>query len=499
MTPSQQGSSIRPLIWFAVLVAGAFALYVSGLNIWYYGDDFQYLYDDPAARILWFFAHKNLYHGFYRPVNSAVIAVVQVLFGRETWAIHVVNIVVHGALAWLVYRFMTRARFVPAAAIAGSLFMLLSQANGGAVLSNDTFSQISGTFFGCLTLWALYRGYYHDGVTASASVRWGKYLLALAMFAICLASKETSVSFLPMIGLFLLVKNVRGGEWMRGAARTALEGAPFLVLTVAYMGVRSAIGLSQPSAGGGTYGFHVGFNIVSNFAQFVAAAVVPTSSADVFVAVKERAVPMLAITALGALAFVALVFAGLRRSGCGRPLGMLAAFAVLGLFPAVLMNHVGELYLYNAMPFISVLVGAAIGALLDRERSTVGIRRVVVAMLVVLAGLHVWGIQSKSAQMMVNGDRARRLLAQLTPIVAHTDKRLVYLMSPSDPRVEYSVFLMNGFSVFKWGAHIVWQDAGRPGVIVEVVDPGVPISADSAAAALRLTLRGDSVVVLDGQ
>lgn len=498
MTPSQQGSSVRPLIWFAVLLTGAFALYASGLNIWYYSDDFQYLYDDPAARILWFFAHKNLYHGFYRPVNSAVIAVVQVLFGRETWPIHVVNIVVHAGLAWLVYRFMRRARFAPAAAIAGAAFMLLSQANGGAVLSNDTFSQISGTFFGCLTLWSLYLGCYHDGVTASASVRWGRYLFALVMFAICLASKETSVSFLPMVGLFLLVKNVQDGDWRRGVARTALEGVPFLILTVAYMGVRSAIGLSQPSAGGGNYGFHIGFNIVSNFAQFVAAAVVPTSSADVFVAVKELAVPMLAITAVGALAFVVLVIAGLRRTGCGRLLGIFGVLAVLGLFPAVLMNHVGELYLYNAMPFIAVIVGAAIGALLDRERVAVGFRRAVTAMLVVLAGMHVWGIQSKSAQMMVNGDRARRLLAQLTPIVAHTDKRLVYLVSPPDPHVEYSVFLMNGFSVFKWGAHIVWQDAGRPGVSVEVIDPGVRVSADSIASALRLTLRGDSVVVMDG-
>lgn len=498
MTPSQQGSSVRPLIWFSALLTAAFALYACGLNIWYYSDDFQYLYDDPAGRILWFFAHKNLYHGFYRPVNSAVIAVVQVVFGRETWPIHVVNIVVHAVLAWLVYRFMTRARFAPAAALAGSAVMLLSQANGGAVLSNDTFSQISGTFFGCLTLWALYRGYYRDGVTASASVSRGDYLLALVMFVICLASKETSVSFLPMVGLFLLVKNLRGGDWMRGVARTALEGVPFLMLTVAYMGVRAAIGLSQPSAGGGTYGFHVGFNIVSNFAQFLAAAIVPTSSADVFVAVKERSIPMLAVTAAGALAFMVLVFAGLRRNGCGRLLTVIGALAVLGLFPAVLMNHVGELYLYNAMPFISVIVGAAIGALLDRERVAVGFRRAAAAMLVVLAGMHIWGIQSKSAQMVVNGDRARRLLAQLTPIVEHTDMRRVYLVSPPDPHIEYSVFLMNGFSVFKWGAHIVWQDAGRPGVNVEVVDPGVPISADTAAVALLLTLRGDSVVVMGG-
>ncbi|MBS1914270.1 MAG: glycosyltransferase family 39 protein [Bacteroidetes bacterium] len=485
--------------WLLMLILITFVLYVWGLNIWYYGDDFQYLYRNPADRLLYFFGHRNLFHGFYRPVNSSIIALTQLFAGRETWPIHLVNILVHALLAWLVYLFMRRERFTNTQAMVASIFMAFSQENAGAILSNDTFSQISGTFFGCLTLWMLYRGFVGSidaPRPSSAPFPLLSYLLALATFVVCLASKETSVSFLPMVGVFFLAAAPGTDAWGRRIANAILRSLPFLAITLAYMWVRLLIGLSQPSTSNdGTYGFHFGFNIVRNLGQFLFAAIIPASSSTTFVAVQQRQVVTLSIIAAASLVFLVAVVVGLMRGERNRTYLPLAAFTLLGLFPAALMNHVGELYLYNSMPFISVFVGAGLGTLLARGS---GMRRYIgLALLAVLLAVHAQAINQKRTEMQRNGDRARALMPKVLAYMPQVppNGRLL-LLNPPTREPEYSIFLINGYDVFKWGEHVFPQEGGRPDVTATVIDPEELSKPEYQSNALILTLApGDSVTV----
>ena len=146
-----------PSAWLMVLGLIGSAVYFSGLHIGYYGDDFGYVYPDPAARIFYYFYQPNPYIVNYRPVTSFLLAIIQTLFGLATWPIRVIHIFFHVLLCWFLYVFMTRQGLSRLQAMVGSLFLLLSQVNAIAVFSNDTFSQISGTFFGYAALWLLYR------------------------------------------------------------------------------------------------------------------------------------------------------------------------------------------------------------------------------------------------------------------------------------------------------------------------------------------------------
>lgn len=490
-------------LWLLVLSIATLAVYFSGLHIWYYGDDFQYVYTDPASRIFHFFHEKNLFHGFYRPVNSAIIAVVQVLFGRETWAIHIINILVHALLAWLIYLFMKRERFTTWQAVLASAFMVISQENASAVLGNDTFSQISGTFFGCLSMWLLYVGYTRNGDQGDASARRfpaGHYLLALLAYVVSLASKETSVAFGPMVFCVLVMVHRNMAGWGARLVRAVMEVIPFLALTLVYIWVRSAIGLSQPSGEGGGYGFGVGLNVVENLVQFLFAAIVPVSSASAFVAVKNKDMLLLGVIMIASLAFLGLVVYGLWRGERHRSLIPMLLFSLLGLVPAIFMNHVGELYLYNSMPFIAVLVGAGLGTMLERTRQSqrpltvLGFR----LFLGIITVSHIVGIQTKAAVMMDNGDRAARYLPQIASMVDKVPQGgTLLLLNPQSQEPEYSVFLMKPLSVFKWGVHIIKQETNRWDMTVEVIEQeDLDVNGTKAnMLVLRLQEDKDSIVV----
>src|SRR5262245_39345811 len=205
--------------WLGVLAIAAFVAFYPGLNIPYFADDFQYVGVAPGGRVFYFFTHRNPYHPFYRPVNSAVLIAIQRYFAFSTWPQHVINTLIHALTAWLVYLFMVRAKFTRLDALLGSSFMLLSQANAMAVLENDTFSQLAGTFFGYLALWLLYKCFFESGIKRRQRPLYGFYVPALTAFALALWSKETSISFALLVGAFFVVKNYRWRKWTSMVAR----------------------------------------------------------------------------------------------------------------------------------------------------------------------------------------------------------------------------------------------------------------------------------------
>lgn len=480
------------LAWFVVLGLIGFVIYFPGTRIDYYADDFQWYFDPPPASIFHYFLHENPnITNAYRPLQSSFLVAVQRSFGLDTLPIHLTQIALHIALSWLIYRWMVGYGFARWQAMLGSLFMLVSQANVMAVLSNDTLSQVCGPLFGGISLWLLHRsfGESRDGPRQGVT-NLGYYALSVGAFAASLLSKETSASFFVMVLCIILLKNAAIKHWSLQLRRALVEIAPYVVVLALYVGTRWALGLQRPAFHSGRYGLHIGSNIVKNFAMFAFQAVLPASSVKAFAALKHGELILLGVMAGGSLLFAVAVAYGLWHSRHRGLLALLGVFAVIGLFPVVLMNKVSELYLYNSMPFISILVGAGLGKLIELSGANRLKRIAVVLFAGFLLASHVSAVQSKARSMRDAGAQSTLLLSRIEPYLERVPQNgQLLLLNPAIDQVEYSVFVMSGFNVLNTGLHRINEISRRADFDVKLIQQAELPSGESAVpGALVLAL-----------
>ena len=149
--------------------------------------------------------------------------------------------------------------------------------------------------------------------------------------------------------------------------------------------------------------------------------------------------------------------------------------------------HVSELYLYNSMPLLALLVGAGLGGLIESYRTKPARLAASIAILTLLFVSHVIAIQSKASQMTENGERAAELLEQIRPYTSEVPRNgKLFLVNPASTQMEYSVFLMNGFNVLKDGGSIIYQVANRTEFQIEFLE---------ASELGRDVLENDSLVL----
>jgi hypothetical protein len=473
------------------------------MRVAYYADDFQWYFDPLPPHALHFLTHRNEAIGnAYRPLQAAFLVLVQSRFGLDTFPIHVALVALHCGLSWLVYVWM-RGRGLPVlhSALASGV-MLVSQANAFAVGSNDTLSQVAGTALGCLSLWFLAEHWLPDAPAAGPRVpRALAYALSVASFGLALLFKETSAPFGAMAVLLIL------GRWRhRLPHRLALEALPFILVVAAYLGVRQWLGIERFAFGPERYDLNLGvFNVARNLALFAFQSVLPTSSVVAYEAFEARALARSLAIVLASLLVGAVLAMGVWRRRARPWTLVLAGFGVLALFPVVLINKVSELYVYNAMPFVSVLLGMALGDAVWQAR---GRRRAVwVVLLVVFFGAHAWAVHTKLALMRDCGERATAILASLEPhLAAVPPGGVLLLVNPEgEDRPAYSVFTMWGFNPIRTGTVRLEQLARRTDFHTLIVEPD-RVEAEKAAArakgqdvlAFQITREGGQLTRLDG-
>ncbi|MFW6107630.1 MAG: hypothetical protein ACOC70_00385 [bacterium] len=488
-------------LWATLIAVATVSVYATGLRIRHYGDDFAYIYaDTPTGRL---FTRANRYSGFYRPLEALFLKTVQRSFGFNTLPAHAIQALTHAALCLLIFCWLRQVGFATVQAGLAGLFMGVWQVNVLMVLSNDTFSQVGGTFFGCLTLFLLY----HHGAKRAGAGRGDRrwlgpltYLLAVAAFVVSLFCKESSVSFFPL-ALAVLFLSPGLGKRGRFLARERLwKAAPFLVVFVLYMALRASASGAEPEFGESRYDFRIGFNIVRNVAQFGLASALPVSTVRAYAAHTLGSRAVFAAYAAPAVLFLGLVAYGLVRCERNRALILvLAAFAFVCFFPMAMMNHVSEGNVYNAMPFLVALFGIGWGRLWTlSDRAPV--RALIALLTVALLASHAVAVRSKAAMMVRNGRRAWALLDRVRPYVDRVppDGRL-YLLNPPPPRGKlqrYSVFILRGFNPLYLGEHVVGDWAGREDIRTKVINADELDQAEQADDALILTLDGDKVRVV---
>lgn len=484
--------------WLILLLVAAMILFGRGLWIDYYADDFQFVYDSDSPGPLHYFGHENPHNSFYRPIQAAYLAVVQRAGGLDTFPIHLMQILMHALLSWLVYLGMLRLSFTRTQAGLGSLFMLASQASVHAVLSNDTLSQVGSALFGTAAVLVLFvapgKGAHRGGVrSANRTV----LLISLLLFTLGLLSKESGVAYLAILLVALAVI-----EW-RDQGRIRLLGflyrsIPFVLVTVAYLIIRSQIVDSQLTVGPERYQLNFGINIIKNLLMFLAAASIPFSTVDVFIAVAERNRALLGLVALTTSLLLGLTALGLwRLRDRWRLFLLLGAFGMISLFPVFLLNKTSELYVYNAMPFFAVIVGSGLGALLSGSRAKPIVRNSLLAFLAVVLAVQIASIQSKISYMLETAGRATWLVAQISSQVGHVPLGgTLVLVNPPPDTPEYSVFVMNGFNALRDGLFRINQVSGRNDFDVRIASEEEATSLIEAhrAEVSLLTLRQETVV-----
>jgi hypothetical protein len=465
----------KPLLWLLILAVIGFAVHFAGLKGAYFGDDYMLILTPISSDpIHWWFHRHPFNPRYYRPIESSVLTVIQSNFGLNTLPVHLTVVSIHIMLSWLVYLFMTKSGFSRLQALLGSVFMLASQTNTNAVLCNFGLSQVCAGLFGAGSLWLLHSSYLDTPNTEGGNelrVHRIRRLFSVLCFLLALLSKETSPGiFIAILGL-ILYRRYRMSSRSSAAKQVILEILPYLAMMALYLSARLYVHAARPSFGSDVYNFHIGSNVLRNLVLFGLGASTPLSSVTTYVAFQARDIVLCSLILASILGFATAVFYGVWHSEQRRVMVFMGVFAFLSLFPVMFLNHVGELYLYSAMPFVAVIVGVGLGRFLEigkQNRAFQGVRIGLVGLLILS---NIVAIQSKAYLLWNNGERATNLFAQITPYVlaAPQDGNIV-LLQPQDKQVDYSKYLLDGFDVLKYGLPRINLLSGRKDVKISIVE-----------------------------
>lgn len=480
-----------------------FLIYYPGLGIPYFEDDFFFVVG-PTRGFFHYFFHRHELMAFYRPIDLAFLSLSQSYFSLNTVPVHIGIVVLHALLAFLVYLTVRKMGYPALHARVASIFLVLSQACAFAVLSNDTLSQVTGTLFGCLSVFCLYS--FYDDREPYRKTPYSRRLVYLALsliaFGISLISKESSVAFFPILILLAAGYASRSALAPRrdlGAAVKSFIAAavPYALVFAGYLAARSMLGASQAAFGPARYNFHIGLNIVQNVVMSLTAAALPASSVRAFLALNNSDFLRLALYGAAAAAVVLGVAYGLWKSSNWKLAAVFGVFALGALFPMALMNQVSELYVYNSMPFVAVLAGVGAAELFSAElfstkRANRAQRAILVGLAILFAASHFAAIRGKIAMMQENGDRAASIMTQLGQYIGSVppDGTLL-LRNTASPDPEYSVYLMNGFNVVRFGEEHIRRMYGRDDIAIKVLAPGERHAAENKEGTVTLALDAD--------
>lgn len=481
-----------------------FLLYGSHLPIPYFADDFGLVFEKPWSKLWYFFNHMAPHGVFYRPIEASLLALVQAVWGMNTYPIHLIQITMHSLLCGFVYWTILYLGFSKTKAIIGSLFLVVSQANVMAVLSNDTVSQVMGTVFGFTSIFLLYYTLMNRPPSSDQNKLINPYItywLSVVALTIALLSKESSMSFLVLIlGMVAYYHLMKEQRLLAALRKVCIISLPYLFVTIGYLILRSRFVYSQPSWGSGIYNFNFGWNIIENLGRLIFASATPVSTATIFSAWVEGNLLFVTCIALITMTLLLCVASLLWRNPKKKLLVGVLISGCIGFFPVFLLNHVSELHVYNAMPFFSILFGVAVGSLIERNRSKPFAKWAICGALVIFLVSHVIAINSKAFLMKANGERAQAILAQIEPytnLVPLGGK--LCLVNPPTQGVEYSVFYMNGFDVIEHdGKRRIYQLAGRNDFSIQILDSSFMTIAIHRSC-LTLTMLGNKVIKWNGK
>ena len=414
--------------WLVALgfAAAALLLYARAFAVQRYGDDLGFLLP-PPINPLFHFAAPHPQQPWYRPIEAMVFALVQNGFGLAVWPLHLVALTLHVGLALLVRQIAWDLGLDERAAWLAAVWFLVAQVGVMAVASGDTLSQQCSALGVTAMAWLLRRGF-REGDARTLG-------LSCLAAALALWGKETGVAVVP-VALVIAAPQLKAQR-----RRTLGVLAGLALLAAVYWLCREHASAAEPQLGEKVYGFQLGLNIPRNVVFLWGASLSSVSTV--------RLVQWLQLGPHWAFALAMLPAAGLgfwtlyawrdRR----RLLLGLVVLSGVSLLPMILLHHVSELYTYQALPWLSILVGYGLARAWPAGRGTI-------VGLLLLA--QIVGVEGKLDRMGSVGQRTASYLEQLRPIVAEMPAggRLI-LVDELEAGWRYGVFSLPGLQVFIHG------------------------------------------------
>ncbi len=469
----------------------AIFLYLRYLNAGYFSDDFLFYYNSPPAHLYDYFLKTGAVAHAYRPLEAIFLTLVQRHFVFQTWPIHVVAVIAHMALCGLTIAAGARLGFRPAEKILAAALVLVTQAGPSALLGNDTLSQAMSSMLGFLSIFLFDAACFDSRREHRQRISRGLFCSSVLCFLASLFFKETALGFSLILCAIAIAAAGMKRTWPARLGTAARTLIPFAVAGAIYIVARVHAGGQIAADAGDTYKISAGFNVLRNLALFAAGAFNPASSVTVAIAAQTREIPILGLAVAATLVVSAVILAGIFTVKRKIVVVWLLGCSLAALFPVFLLQHVSELYFYNAVPFVALLFSIALGSLWDKgPRARAG----VAACTLLLIGGQIQACLQKSSLMYGNGRRAAAVIADLVPrIRSLPENGRIILVQPPRERLKYSVYVLDGFDILEFGVGRIGAIFGRPDVQVSIAEEAQARRPLLDADAMKLTLVGDAL------
>lgn len=474
-------------------------LIVAGLALWlpqvggqHFCDDYDFIFDTvPMNEMPSLFIHRSPNSAHYRPVEAVILASAQNVLGiqRSAYFTQGLAAACHVALCVWSFAFLRRFGVALLPATLGVLFAMAHPVAVGAILGNDTLSQVMSVLFGYLGLWGIISGSalpvpLKSQTSTPKRMSWLRTGAGIAALIVALLCKETAIGFVCLAGLFTIY------AYARIPKRPVSAGAvPVLLLALlaGYFLLRMVLGL-QTAAGESAKGatsLTLGWNILSNPIQLLVSTLMPFSSVDVFTAAISRQWMLLAAFAMPSLAIAIAICIGAANCMPGHRGRSLAIYGLclFGLiFPFLFIRHVSELYAYQILPVVAVGVALFFGTLASSKWKVPA-----VVVMILLMGVMVQAIFSKAYLQRKNGQAASTLVNELVPIVRQLPPHgTLVLYDAHATAISYSFYLQRGFDVVMFAPRWIKNLANRPDVSILIVQNVDDLASFPSATVVEL-------------
>ena len=476
--------------WLALLIAFAACLYFPYLNAGYFSDDFLFYYNSPPSHLYDYFSSTGAVAHAYRPLEAIFLTIVQQHFAFQTWPIHTVAVLAHIVLCALVIVTGARLGFSSAGKALACILVLVSQAAPPAMLGNDTLSQAMSSMLGALSLVLFGTAYFNDKLERRPQVSLTLYFSSVVCFLASLFFKETAVGFSLVFCAIAYAAAPRQRGLLSRIGMALPPLLPFGTGGIVYLAARIHAG-GQFGSQDDAYKISAGFNVIRNLGLFAAGAFSPLSSVTVAEAAQTKDLLIQVTGVAGIVLIAAVILWGILRTPRKSLVIWLVGCSLAALFPAFLLQHVSELYFYNAIPFVALLFSLALGSLWKR---TVVARAAAAACAVFLIGGQIFACVQKSSLMRDNGRRATAILSTLVPrIRSLPEAGRIVLVQPPGERLKYSVYILEGFDILEFGAGRLGEIFGRPDVSVSIAEDQQILRSGSDGHTTLLMLDGNAL------
>jgi tetratricopeptide (TPR) repeat protein len=237
----------REEILLPLLGLVTFVVYSGTLSFDFVWDDWPQIVNNPIIRSwsnlprafgsdLWY--HVARHQVYYRPLFVAWSILNYSLFGLRPWGWHLGALLLHIAAVFSVFCLVRRLGIEYWTAALATLIFALHPVHIEPVSWVSAASDTMVTIFIALSFVAYLNGRAGEMIPASRkTVAWR--VASLALFVCALLTKEMAVFFAGIVGIYAWLNPANGpASLSKRAVRSAIEAAPHIALTVAYVLLR---------------------------------------------------------------------------------------------------------------------------------------------------------------------------------------------------------------------------------------------------------------------